>query len=106
MKKSMLCMATIFLLLAFMPLQSMAMTGPGKVPTSSGKPLETTTADASTLRLEEINAMDKTNMKVSEKRQLRREVRSIKKQAAIKGGGVYISGAALVLIIVLLIIFL
>ncbi len=102
----MLCMATTFLLLSLMPLQSMAVTGPDKAPTSSSKPLETTEADAATLRLEEINAMDKTNMTRVEKRQLRKEVRSIKKSAAIKGGGVYISGAALILIIVLLIVLL
>lgn len=106
MKKSMLCMATTFVLLSSLPLQSMAVTGPDKPLTSSSKPLTTTEPDAATLRLEEINAMDKTNMTGVEKRQLRREVRSIKKQAAIKGGGVYISGAALILIIVLLIVLL
>lgn len=102
----MLCMATIFLLLSFVPLQSMAVTGPGKPLTTSPKPLEATAPNAMTLRLEEINAMDKTNMSAPEKRQLRKEVRAIKRQAARNGGGIYISSVLLLVIIIVLLILL
>lgn len=56
-------------------------------------------------RLEEINAMDKSTMSRSEKRELRREVKEIQKTMEI-GGGVYISVGALILILILLIILL
>lgn len=59
-----------------------------------------------TARLEEIKAMDKSNLGSSEKREMRKEVRSIKKQLSDIGGGVYISVGALIIIILLLIILL
>ncbi|NOT76065.1 MAG: hypothetical protein HOP08_14155 [Cyclobacteriaceae bacterium] len=63
-------------------------------------------SDASQLanRLEEINAMDKDGLSRPEKRELRREVRAIKKTQ--DSGGVYISVGGLLLIIILLIILL
>ena len=59
------------------------------------------------LRLDEINAMDKSNLIPSDKKILRNEVLSISKQLKMDGGGViYISGGALLVIILLLIILL
>ncbi|MFN6945855.1 MAG: hypothetical protein ACK4ND_12980 [Cytophagaceae bacterium] len=59
------------------------------------------------LRLNEINEMDKKALNSGEKRQLRREVRSIKSDLSTRnGGGIYLSAGALILIIVLLIILL
>ncbi len=55
-------------------------------------------------RLEEINTMDKSNLSRPQKRELRKEVKAIKKTQ--DGGGVYISIGGLLLIIILLIILL
>ena len=53
-------------------------------------------------RLEEIKAMDKSEMTAKEKRELRKEVRALKTQAAELGGGVYISAGALIVILLLI----
>ncbi|MBA4853354.1 hypothetical protein H1R81_23375 [Emticicia sp. BO119] len=53
-------------------------------------------------RLEEIKAMDKSEMSAKEKRELRKEVRALKAQAAQIGGGVYISAGALIVILLLI----
>jgi hypothetical protein len=57
-------------------------------------------------RLDEINAMDKSKLTSSEKKQLRKEARSTKKEIQEVGGGVYISAGAIILILILLIILL
>jgi hypothetical protein len=54
-------------------------------------------------RLEEIKAMDKTELSSTEKRALRKEVRSIKKELAAVSGGVYLSIGAIILIVLLII---
>jgi hypothetical protein len=54
------------------------------------------------LRLEEIKAMDKSEMTAKEKRQLRKEVKELKTKAAELGGGVYISAGALIVILLLI----
>ena len=102
MKKSMFCIIAAFVLMALIPMQLNAAT----LPVGSTGTVDSTEAKVMTLRLEEINAMDKSKLTAPEKRQLRKEVRSIKKRAAINGGGVYISGGVLLLIIILLIVFL
>lgn len=57
-------------------------------------------------RLDEINVMDKSELKFSEKRALRKEVKSIEKQLKANNGGVYLSVGAIIIIILLLIILL
>ena len=57
-------------------------------------------------RLEEIKAMDKSEMKASEKKELRKEVRAIKANLAATGNGVYFSVGAIIIIILLLILLL
>ncbi|MCX6259357.1 MAG: hypothetical protein NTY95_00780, partial [Bacteroidia bacterium] len=59
-----------------------------------------------TLRLNEISAMDMSKLKSTEKKELRKEVRSIKRELKDITGGVYISAGLLILILVLLIILL
>lgn len=61
--------------------------------------------EASTARLNEINAMDKSTLTAAEKKELRKEVRAIKKDIK-DSGGVYLSVGALILVIILLIILL
>ena len=69
-------------------------------------PAEATRANELLLRLDEIRNTDKSDLKASEKKELRNEVRSISSELKTIGNGVYISGAALLIIIILLIILL
>lgn len=57
-------------------------------------------------RLEEIKAVNKDNLSRAEKKELRREVREIKKELAAVSGGVYLSIGAILLIALLLILLL
>jgi hypothetical protein len=56
-----------------------------------------------TLRVEEIRDMDKNDMTKAEKRELRSELKAIKKEMRDSGGVIYIGGATLILIIILII---
>lgn len=57
-------------------------------------------------RLTEIKEMDKSEMSSSEKKELRKEVRSIKSELRSTGNGVYLSIGAIIIIILLLILLL
>jgi hypothetical protein len=57
-------------------------------------------------RLEEIKAMDKSNLNRSEKKSLRKEVRAIQSDIQTKKHGIYISIGAFIIIILLLVILL
>jgi len=63
-------------------------------------------AQALLTRLDEINAMDKAPLSGTEKRKLRKEVRTIKKELTQTSGGVYLSVGAVIIIILLLILLL
>ncbi|MGX7668916.1 hypothetical protein [Flavobacterium pedocola] len=54
-------------------------------------------------RLKEIRAMDKSEMTRAEKKELRKEVKAIKKELATDHKGVYLSVGAIIIIILLLI---
>ncbi|AXP82816.1 hypothetical protein CJ739_3756 [Mariniflexile rhizosphaerae] len=55
-------------------------------------------------RLEEIKALDKSTLSRSERKELRREVRTIKKDLRAAGNGLYISSGAIIIILLLIII--
>lgn len=57
-------------------------------------------------RVEEIKAMDKSNLTKAERKDLRSELKEMKKQARAMGGGVYLSVGAIIIIILLLILIL
>lgn len=60
-----------------------------------------------TNRVEEIRAMDKSDLSRSERKELRKELKEMKQQArAVGGGGVYLSVGAIIIIILLLILIL
>ena len=77
---------------------------------TTGEPTSQTAKTAEnqvmTARLETIKAMDKSTLGFSEKRQLRKEVRSIKHRLHVNNGGVYISIGTLLLVVILLIVLL
>ena len=108
MKKITFVVMAIFLSLTFYPGQSNAATTKKDKPATEVviNPVDAAKVKALELRLAEINELDKTNMRSAEKRELRKEVRSIKKQVSELGGGVYISVGAIILILLLLIILL
>ncbi|MBC7845129.1 MAG: hypothetical protein H7Y10_01395 [Flavobacterium sp.] len=58
------------------------------------------------IRLEEIKKMDKSSMSTSEKKELRKEVRTIKAELKTTGNGVYYSIGAIIIIILILIVLL
>jgi hypothetical protein len=68
--------------------------------------IESAEAKVMMSRLEEIKAMDKSNMTSKQKRELRKEVRSIKKSMTELSGGVYLSVGAIIIIVLLLILLL
>ena len=106
MKKIVLCFMVTCLSLTFLPLQSNASTA--AEPSSSSVPKTAEPAEVKTLelRLNEINAMDKSKLKSAEKKNLRKEVKSIKHKVREIGGGVYVSAGVLILVLVLLIVLL
>ncbi|MFN3490348.1 MAG: hypothetical protein ACK4YV_14505, partial [Emticicia sp.] len=57
-------------------------------------------------RLDEIKAMDKTTLSFQEKRQLRKEVRTLKTNLEALNNGIYLSVGAIIVIALLLILIL
>lgn len=105
MKKSIFCLMVACLSLIFQPLQSNAATTSKTEPISI--PMTEAEANTLTLRLNEINELDKSSLTRSEKKELRGEVKTIEKQLRSGGGGgVFISVGAIIIIILLLIILL
>jgi hypothetical protein len=93
-----------FLLLIMVTIPSNSMNVSSNA-TVNSTPLDKSEANRMTNRLNEIESIDKSNLSRPEKRELRREVKAIKKTMD-SSGGVYISVGALILIVVLLIILL
>jgi hypothetical protein len=54
-------------------------------------------------RLEEIKDLDKSSLSSAEKKELRKEVRAIKKDVRASGNGLYISSGVIILILLLII---
>ena len=106
MKKIVLCLMVAFLSLAFIPLQLKAATTEEPSSLPAPKPAESAEAKALLLRLDEIKATDKSKLNSEEKKDLRKEVKSIKHNLKDIGRGVYLSGAALLIIVILLIVLL
>jgi len=106
MKKIILGVMMVFLSLALLPLQSKAATTEEPVSVPAPKPAESAEAKTLLLRLDEIKATDKSKLNPEEKKDLRKEVKSIKRNLRDIGSGVYLSGAAIILIVVLLVVLL
>jgi hypothetical protein len=107
MKKIILSLAMAFLSLIFIPVQTAgANAEKPAITVPAPKPTNETEARVLISRLNEIKSMDKTKLSSSEKKNLRKEVKSINSKLKDISGGVYISGAALIVIVVLLIILL
>ncbi|PSL00511.1 hypothetical protein [Cecembia rubra] len=55
------------------------------------------------LRVEEIKAMDFTDLDKSERKEVREELKEMKKEAKELGGGIYLSVGAIIIILLILI---
>lgn len=109
MKKLFFYSIAALLLLAFSPMQLKAAMESCSTTEVTDVASEVTSSDAvySLLaRLDEIKALDKSVMSPSEKKELRKEVRTIKKELKELGAGGYIITVAAAIIIVLLLILL
>lgn len=77
---------------------------------TTGTPTEKTTdqarAEQMRNRLIEIKNMDKSNLTSVQKRELKKEVKEIRRDNRRKGSGIYISLGALIIVVLLLIILL
>ena len=76
------------------------------VPATPPSPEAKAEAERLINRLEEIKAMDKSNMTRAEKKALRKEVKEIRATLRSTGNGVYLSVGAIIIIILLLILLL
>lgn len=91
---------------AVVPTPMRARTATEPTALAANTPATVATSTALTDRLDEINALDKSNLSRTERKQLRKEVRSIKSELAINNGGIYLSAGAIIIIILLLILLL
>ena len=103
MKKITLYLIATCLLLSFNPLQSKAATTDPPASIIVVKPEVSAEAKALLLRLDEINTMDKTNLKSAEKKNLRMEVRVIERQLNGLSDGLYLSIGAIIILLLLII---
>ena len=97
---------TALMLLSFVPTQLSAIAETATTSVPLNKPVESAEAEALLNRLEEIDAIDKSDLNATEKKALRKEVRSIKKELREIGNGVYLSAGAIIIIVLLLILLL
>jgi hypothetical protein len=106
MKKITLSIMTALVLLSFMPVSLHA--------AIVGDPIKSTIthkvvpADAVSIRfrLAEIKAVDKSELSSAQRKQLKKEARSLKSDLRQISGGVYLSTGAIILVVILLILLL
>jgi hypothetical protein len=106
MKKLWLYFIVVLLFLAHGTMQLKAAPETHSSPESTSEIVKSDEIYALLARLDEIKALDKSVMRPSEKKELRKEVRSIKNELKELGAGGYIITVAASIIIVLLLILL
>ena len=104
--KKFLRIAPLAILLAIAIPASSAAIVPGTSLTTNSAKTEDPRAQQLIQRLEEIKDMNKSTLTGSEKKELRKEVKGIKKEMKAISGGVYLSVGAIIIIILLLILLL
>lgn len=105
MKKATFYLMIMILSLTVLPTQVFATE---KNPTSISSTPKEVPAEVKVLlnRLEEIKAIDKSELSRTEKKELRKEVKAIKATLKSSGNGVYLSVGAIIIIVLLLILLL
>jgi len=100
---SILLMLTMFTSLSTASASELKKSEKSTVTASSENTLSTEDVKMLNLRIEEIRDMDKSDLTVLEKRELRSELQTIKKDLRQRNGAVYIGTGTLLLIIILII---
>jgi hypothetical protein len=106
MKIITLWIATIFILLSFIPVQLKASKASNSLTVPTNKTTGSETANALLNRLFEINGLNKSALSLSEKKELRKEVRTIRDDLKKLDGGIYLSVGAIIIILLILILLL
>jgi hypothetical protein len=106
MKKFTLSLMTAMLLFALAPMQLKAEPEKDPTPKDSKEVVMSEEAVILLARLDEIKAMDFSDLSSKERKELRKEVRAIKSELRELGSGIYISVGAAIIIILLLILIL
>ena len=106
MKKVTLGIMAAFIMLASIPTQLKAGTETNPAPVATSPATESAVANALIARLYEIKAMDLKELKSTEKKALRKEVRAIKSDLKAVGGGIYLSVGAIIIILLILLLLL
>jgi uncharacterized protein YpmS len=116
MKKYLFSLLAMIFILAIVPAQLKASTEPTPTMVVSAKAVVNTDVSVMISRVEAIKAMDKSELTSTEKKELRKELRTIKSNLSASskadltatgtGGGLYLSVGAIIIIILLLIILL
>lgn len=104
-KQALLLLMVCLMLTVFTPAAQAAVNPAPAAPTTE-KPVESAEATQLLRRLDEIKAMDKSELSKDEKKDLRKEVKGIKKELRAVAGGVYLSVGAIIIIVLLLILLL
>ncbi|EOZ95941.1 hypothetical protein A33Q_2534 [Indibacter alkaliphilus LW1] len=100
MKKLAYFLSVMFLMAAFMPAATAKTTKKEKPELNEEQQLR---LDEIENRVEEIKAMDFSDMSKEERKEMRDELREMKKEAKEIGGGVYLSVGAIIIILLILI---
>jgi len=106
MKKLTLSLLTVMFLLALAPMQLKAEPVEDSSPKTSKEVVMSEEAVILLARLDEIKAMKFSDLSSAERKELRKEVRTIKSELRELGSGIYISVGAAIIIILLLILIL
>ncbi|XMO88419.1 hypothetical protein AAFN75_08990 [Algibacter sp. AS12] len=103
MRKKIICLVVIVLSLCVVPSTVFASETP---PLSNSAKAEDIPEEIKIMldRLNEIKNIEKSSLSRLEKKELRKEVRAIKKSVKASGNGIYISSGAIIIILLLIII--
>lgn len=104
MKKITMAFVILGLSLTILPAPSYASVSKSSASVPVAATSEAAKANVLLLRLDEINRMPKENLSAPEKKELKAEVISIRKELRDSGGGIYLSLGAIIIILLLLII--
>ncbi|WP_137401594.1 hypothetical protein [Echinicola rosea] len=102
MKKIAYFLAVMFCFVAFSPATTAAPVKKEKVKTELSPEEEARLAEINS-RVDEIKAMDFSEMSKDEIKEVRDELRGMKKEAKKMGGGIYLSVGAIIIILLILI---
>ena len=104
--KILLRIASLIMLVAIALPASSSIIIPGSTKTNNSAKTEDPRAQQLLQRLQDIKSMNKSELTRMEKKELRKEVKEIRREAGTISGGVYLSAGAIIIIILLLILLL